>query len=124
MKGLLLVAIGALVLVSTPGRAVAQTAHPHRAKADLSISSPIYVGNTLVKPGDYKVQCVDVQGKDFLVMTSLETGKEVVRVPCKPEVLKDKVAVSSFVTIIREDGTKELQSVRIKGETIAHAVAE
>ena len=36
MKGLLLVAIGALLVVSTPGRASAQPAHPHRAKADLT----------------------------------------------------------------------------------------
>jgi len=123
MKGFLLVAIGALILVSTPGRASAQPAHPHRAKADLTISSPLFVGTTLVKPGDYKVQCVDVQGKDFLVVTSLDTGKEVARVPCKPEILSEKVTGSSFVSIARDDGTRELRSVRIKGETIAHAVA-
>src|SRR5262245_27878260 len=96
MKGLLLVAIGALILSSTPGRASAQPAHPHRAKATLTISAPLFVGDTLVKPGDYKVQCVDVQGKDVLVMTSIDTGREVVRVPCKPEILSEKVGESSF----------------------------
>ena len=124
MKSVLLGAIGVLVIVSAPGRALAQGAHPHRAKADLTIASPLFVGATLVKPGDYKVQCVEIQGQDFLVMTSVATGKEIARVPCKPESLRDKAAETTFVSVVGQDGTRSLRSVRIKGETVAHAVVD
>ena len=117
-----LIAASAFVaLVALPGLASAQEHHTAKSpKSDLHVSTSIIVGDKTLKPGDYKFQCVDIDGTQFLVVKD-EDGEEVARVPCAAETLPAKVSTSEFRSVTR-DGKLYLSSVRIKGETIAHRV--
>jgi len=53
-------------------------------------------------------------------VTTSDNGKEVVRVPCEREILNDKVTDTQLRVATAGDGTQTLQSVRIKGELVAH----
>lgn len=111
-----------LAVLALPGLARAQDVH-HAGKSpktDLHVSTSIVVGTTTLKEGDYKFQCVDIAGKQFLVVKN-DDGDEVARVPCEPEALQATVTTSEFRSITR-DGQRYLTAVRIKGETIAHRV--
>ena len=56
------------------------------------------------------------------VMVVDDDGREVARVPCRPEELQKKTEISEFRSVPRPDGIHALSAVRIKGETIAHRV--
>jgi hypothetical protein len=45
-------------------------------------------------------------------------------VPCEQESLDAKIVNSELRAIVNPNGTRVLQSVRIKGETIAHRLVE
>ncbi len=113
-------AIALLALVALP-RAASAEEHGNSPKTDLHLSRNLVVGTTTLKPGDYTFQCLEIDGKHFLVAKTAE-GEEVVRVPCEPETLPRKNATSDFRTMSK-DGTQYLTAVRIKGETVAHRVA-
>jgi hypothetical protein len=122
-----LIAAAALAAVSLlPVRAFAQaTPHDHAADSSrvlITVSQPLVVGTTILQPGDYKFQCRTFGGKTFLVVTAVDTGKEMVRVPCVRETLDAAVVESQFSTTAREDGKRVLTGVRIKGEAVAHRV--
>jgi len=119
----LMAAFAFLAVVALPAMASAQTEHSAKsAKTDLRVSRDIVVGTHTLKPGDYTFQCVEIDGKHYLVVKSVDDG-EVARVPCEPETLSAKVTTSDFRSITREDGKTYLTAVRIKGETVAHRVA-
>ena len=59
--------------------------------------------------------------KEFLVVTN-DDGREVARVPCRPEELKAKVELSDFRYSRNQTGAAILTAVRIRGEKIAHVV--
>jgi hypothetical protein len=122
MKHVLLAAsIAAALFLALPARALAATDHAADSpKATVTVTSPLAVGNAVLKAGDYKVQCRLFEGKTFLVVWSVETGKEVARVACVKDALTDKVSASQLRSLARPDGTQQLQSVRIKGESVAH----
>jgi hypothetical protein len=119
-----LVAAFALVAASLlPARAVAQTTHDHpynSPKATITVDQKMVVGTATLEPGDYTLQCRTFGDKTFLVVTSVDTGKEVVRVPCVREVLTDAVTDSQTESLIRPDGQRVLVSVRIRGESFVH----
>jgi len=117
---LVIVALAAAVLLAMPARAFAQPAHVDSPKATVFITQTLLVGHAIVLPGEYKVQCRMFEGKTFLVVTTSDNGKEVVRVPCEREILNDKVADTQLRVATAGDGTQTLQSVRIKGELVAH----
>jgi hypothetical protein len=113
----------ALTLLAFPRVAAAQADHhANSPKAEFHLSSPLTVGTTTLKVGDYKFQCVRFGDKDFLVVTAVEDGKEVARVPCTPEQLLEKPAVSEMRTVPDGTGGQVLSSVRIRGDEIAHRV--
>ena len=120
--------IAAVALVAAtllPIRAIAQTAHEHpydSPKATITVERDLVVGTTILKPGEYKFQCRTFDGKTFLVVTNVETSKELARVPCVKEVLNAQVADTEFRSVARADGKRVLVSVRIKGESVAHTV--
>lgn len=122
MKSLILAGCAALVLV-LPFRATAQEpAHAADSpRVTITVDNPTLVGDTMIKPGQYKFQCKHVAGKSFLVVTN-ENNKEVARVPCTEEAMPQKIENSELRAIVRADGLRALQSVRIKGETIAHRI--
>jgi hypothetical protein len=121
MKRLLLVLLAFAALVALPRVAAAQT-HPEKsAKADLHLSQPMVVGTATLTPGDYRLQCQEIDGQHYLVVTSSD-GEEVTRVPCTPETLTKKADTTEFRTFTLPDGSRQLTSLRIKGEMIAHRV--
>jgi hypothetical protein len=124
MRLVALAAAVALTLVAFPRVAAAQTDHhANSKKAEFHLSSPLTVGTTTLKTGDYKFQCVRFGDKDFLVVTTVEDGKEVARVPCTPEELVDNPIVNDMRTVADGAGGRVLSAVRIRGEKIAHRVA-
>lgn len=122
MKNAILAIAAAVILVVMPARAFAQPAHGDSPKAAVSIVQPLVVGSATILPGEYKVQCRLFEGKTFLVITSADNGKEIVRVPCEREILGTKVTQTELRAATRPDGAKSLESVRIKGELVAHRV--
>jgi hypothetical protein len=123
MKHVALATCFALALVAFPRVAAAQADHhANSKKAEIHLSSPLTVGTTTLAVGDYKFQCIRFGDKDFLVVTTVEDGKEVARVPCTPEELMEKPSVSDMRAVPDGAGGRVLSSVRIRGEKIAHRV--
>jgi hypothetical protein len=122
MKSLILAACTALVVL-LPFRAVAQEpAHvADSPRVTITVDNPTLVGDTMIKPGQYKFQCRHIDGTSVLVVTNTN-NKEVARVPCTPEALPQKIENSELRAIVRADGLRALQSVRIKGETVGHRI--
>jgi len=115
-----IVAVAAAVILVLPLRAFAQPAHADSPKATVTVIERVVVGSATLQPGEYKVQCRLFEGKTFLVVSSGETGKEIVRVPCEREILSARVTETELRASARPDGTRALESVRIKGELVAH----
>jgi hypothetical protein len=55
-------------------------------------------------------------------VSSVETGKEITRVPCVREMLDAKIPDSELRSRITPDGTRTLTGVRIKGEMVSHRI--
>ena len=124
MKLAVLVAAVASTIVAFPNVAASQADHhANSKKAEIHLSSPLTVGTTTLKIGDYNFQCIRFGDKDFLVVTTVEDGKEVARVPCTPEELVEKPNVSEMRAVPDGAGGRVLSGVRIRGEKIAHRVA-
>jgi hypothetical protein len=120
MKRILVLACAAAVLIAHPRALFAQDhSEANSPKAEFQISKSLVVGTTTLPPGTYKFQCVFADGSHFLIVTG-EDGKELARVPCKPEQLAGKIQLSDFRSITKPDGTQALTAVRIKGESVAH----
>jgi hypothetical protein len=124
MKRLVFVACASLAVLMSPCRADAQRAHADSPKTTLPVTRTLTVGTTMLKPGDYRFQCRTIDGRTFLVVTSVDTGKEIARVRCVEETLADPVTDSDYRTVAGENGTRTLISVRIKGEAVAHRVVD
>jgi hypothetical protein len=123
MKRMLIATVGALALLAFPSVGSAQTERvANSKKADFHLSQALTIGTETLKPGDYRFQCIKINGEDLLVVTSEETGREVARVPCKMEMLPAKTDVNELRTVSKADGSSVLSAVRIKGETVAHRV--
>lgn len=73
---------------------------------------------------DYRFECRAIDGKTFLIVSSIETKKEILRVRCGQEALNARVSDSGLRSTIPPDGVRVLQSVRIRGEQIAHRIVE
>ncbi len=117
------VVCGVLATVALPALASAQPPHAvNSPKAELQVTEPLAVGSETLKPGEYKFQCKRIGEQEFLVVTSADDGREVARVPCRPEELQKKIELSEFRSVPRPDGIHALTSLRIKGETVAHRV--
>ena len=114
----------ALAVLMFPLRAFAQPAHVDSPKVTLTITSTTVVGAAVLQPGDYKFQCRMFDGKTFLVITSVSTGKEIARVPCEQQTLDAPVVNSDYRTALRADGKRALTMVRIKGESVAHRLID
>lgn len=121
MKTLTL-AVCAAALVLVPLRAAQNGPHADSPKVTISVENPTQVGDTVLKSGNYRFQCRHLADKTFLVVSQAESGKEIARVPCTEEALPQKIANSELRVLVGPDGSRTLQSVRIKGETIGHRI--
>lgn len=124
MKRLVFIACASLAVLVFPLRAVAQHTHADSPKTTLTVTKSLVVGATILQPGQYRFQCRTFDGRTFLVVTSVTTGKEIARVPCVKETLDAAVTDSDYRSIARGDGKWTLTSVRIKGESVAHRLVD
>jgi hypothetical protein len=115
-----LIVVTLLALCALPALASAQD-HQTVSKAEVTFTEPIVVGSSTLSAGTYKFACKEIDGEHVMIVTSVATGKEVTRVPCKPMTLDRKVEVTEYRTVRTPEG-KVLTDVRIKGETIAHSL--
>lgn len=72
--------VSVLALIVFPLRAVAQHAHIDSPTTTMTVPQPLVVGTTILQPGDYKFRCRTFEGRTFLIVTSVRSGKEVARV--------------------------------------------
>ena len=121
MKRLVLVACASLAVLLLPLAAAAQPAHADGPKATMTLTQNMIVGTTVLQPGEYRFQCRTFEGKTFLIVSSVETGKEITRVPCVREMLDAKVPDSELRSLVA-DGMRTLTGVRIKGEMVSHRI--
>jgi hypothetical protein len=120
MKRFFVLVCALAVLIALPHAAFAQDhSEKNSPKAEFQISKALTVGTTTLPAGTYYFQCIFADGGHFLVVTGGD-GKELARVPCKPEQVSGKIQINDFRSVNKPDGTQVLTSVRIKGETIAH----
>jgi len=117
MKRLLIVVVSSLAIF-LPSIVSAQTPQGDSKKVTMNVSDTFVVGNTTVKPGEYKFQCRLINGQDYLVVTAAD-GKEIARVPCTPEMLKAP-ADSNQILSRKGDGVIVVTAVRFKGEAMGH----
>jgi hypothetical protein len=110
-----------VALVAVNARAADPNMHPKSPKVEFNTSTTLAVGTSTLKPGTYKFQCVTIGDADFLVVTN-EDGKEVARVPCRPEELTARNDMSDYRFTRRPDGMAELTGVRFRGEKVTHRV--
>lgn len=87
------------------------------SKANLSLSNPVMVNGTKVKPGDYKLEW---EGSGPDIELSIMQGKTVVAKAPAHVVNLDNVAQNSAaVTKKSDDGTSTLAGVRFAGKKFA-----
>ena len=122
MKRLVLVACAFLAVLILPLAAAAQPAHADSPKATMTLTQNMIVGTAVLQPGEYRFQCRTFDGKTFLIVSSVETGKEITRVPCVREMLDAKIPDSELRSLIAPDGMRTLTGVRIKGEMVSHRI--
>jgi hypothetical protein len=121
MKRFLLVASIAVTALALPLRAATQPVHADSPKATLTVVNELVIGTATLQPGEYRIQCKTIEGKTFLVVVSIQSGKAVARVACVQEAFDGKVTETTYGT--KSDGGKRtLTWVRIKGETTQHTV--
>ena len=126
-KPLPFVAVALLALAVIPTAAAAQTGHvmlKDSPRAELTITYPLTVGTTVLRPGTYKFQCRVLNGKTFLVVTVPNTGKEVARTPCVREYVDARIPNSSFWTTAGANGFRTLTRVGIAGEAVTHRLVD
>ncbi len=113
--------LATIAAFALPSLASAEQEHNSK-KAKFHFENAVVVGSQTVQPGYYQLQCKMIDGEHVMVVMS-DDGKEVARVPCKPETLDKKVTISEFRTINGPGGSKILSSVRFDGETTVHRTA-
>jgi hypothetical protein len=124
MKRLMFVVCAAIAVLALPALAAAQPAHLDSPKVTIVVAQDLVVGTVTLLPGEYKFQCRTFDGNTFLIVSSVETGKEITRVACKREMLDNKVTESEYRSLVRPDGKRTLTVVRIKGDMVAHRIVD
>jgi hypothetical protein len=101
-------------------------------KGVIPFNTPVRVGNTMLKPGDYQIQHV-MEGQDHVIVFTkmvhpaggLSQGpsrptKEVTRVKCRVEPLGEKAKHGGMRFGTNAAGEKTLEEVHIQGENVRH----
>lgn len=97
-------------------------------KGEIPFSSPVRVGDVLLKPGTYQIQHV-MEGEDHVIVfrsMSLDgyrqwvLGKEVARVKCRIEPLGEKAKHGGVRFGTNAAGEKTVEEVHVKGENVKH----
>ncbi|MBL8168349.1 MAG: hypothetical protein JNJ50_09360 [Acidobacteria bacterium] len=88
-------------------------------KGEMKLSSPLRVGETLLKPGQYLFKHT-MEGDDHVVAFTTTTGNEVARVKCKLEPLDKKAKETAIHTSPGSGGERILTAVQVQGENAKH----
>ena len=111
-------ALGIAVLVTT-GLVVLAQDHSNSTekavKADVSYSSDVRVGTTILKAGDYRVAC----DRETVTFTPVESGKTL-RMPCKGAQLGAPSTQTESHLAQDASGVKFLQKLLLKGSSVEH----
>lgn len=87
-------------------------------KGEATFATPIRVGDTSLKAGDYVFQH-KIDGVDHVVIFR-RAGKEVARVKCTVEPLDQKPTQTALYTRVGDGGEIILDAVVVRGEKIKH----
>lgn len=142
IKALITSALLVLVtaMLSLPVLAQDHQAHHQKApgdtlkvgkKGEVHFTSPVKVGDTVLKPGMYQVQHVEEGGDHVFVfremsmpagykMSNTPVGKEVARVKCRIEPATKKVSNTKIIFRTNAAGEKEISEVQVAGEAFRH----
>ncbi len=88
-------------------------------KGAMTLTTPLRVGDTVLKPGNYVFQH-KVDGEDHTVIFT-KAGNEVARVKCKLEQLEKKASRTALYTH-DEAGEAILDAVAVEGENFKHVI--
>lgn len=101
-------------------------------KGEIRFDSSVWVGEVLLKPGDYQIQH-RLEGQDHVIVFRkllhppgglgrgpLEPGKEVARVKCRVEPLGEKAKHHGIRFGTNAAGEKTVEEVHIQGESVKH----
>lgn len=88
-------------------------------KGAMTLTTPLRVGTTLLKPGNYVFQH-KVEGEDHIVIFQ-RAGNEVARVKCTLEPLSEKAKRTALYTH-EEAGEGVLDAVEVEGENVKHVI--
>lgn len=100
-------------------------------KGEVHFTSPVKVGDTVLKPGMYQVQHVE-EGSDHVIvfremsmpagyrMNNTPVGKEVARIKCKIEPVAKKVSNTAITFRTNAAGEKEITEIQVAGEAFRH----
>ena len=89
-------------------------------KGEAKFTSPLRVGETVLKPGTYIFQH-KVEGEDHIVIFE-RAGKEVARVKCTLEPLGQKAQQTALHTRAGDGGETILIAVEVRGENVKHVI--
>ena len=100
-------------------------------KGEVHFTSPVKVGDTVLKPGMYQVQHVEEGGNHVFVfremsmpagykMSNTPVGKEVARIKCRIEPATKKVSNTKIIFRTNAAGEKEISEVQVAGEAFRH----
>jgi hypothetical protein len=84
-------------------------------KADFNLSSDVRVGTTILRAGEYRVQC----NRETITFTPAEGGKPV-KFPCKGAELSKPSARTELHFVKDEVGVTVLEKLLLKGSTVEH----
>lgn len=90
-------------------------------KGEITLSSPLRVGETMLKPGKYVFQHV-VEGDDHVLVFKTATGQEAARLKCRLESLGEKAKETALYTRAGDGGERILDAVRVQGEDVKHVI--
>ncbi len=89
-------------------------------KGAVTLTSPMRVGDTLLKPGNYVFQH-KVEGEDHALIFQ-KAGNEVARVKCRLEPLGKKARTTALYTHVGDGGETILDAVEVGGENVKHVI--
>lgn len=115
MRKFLLVVV-ALGLVSVVVAAQHSNATEHPVKSDLTVTSDMMVGTTMLKAGEYKLVC----DREIISFAEHATGKVVLKVECKGKELSEASKETKLYVSTDPSGKKKVDKLLVKGSHIEH----
>ena len=90
-------------------------------KGETKFTTPMRVGDTVLKPGTYMFQHI-VEGGDHMVIFKTASGNEAARVKCRLEPLGEKAKSTALYWHTGDGGEKILDAVAVRGEDVKHVI--